>query len=150
VAAYDSMEIKAQPGADELFKELKEKGIYVVLNTGYDLRTAKLILKKVGWEEGSQIDAIVTASDVVNSRPQPDMIEFAKEEFEMNSTDQIIKIGDSIIDLEEGLNAKCFLNIGITTGAHSREQLLTAKPNYIIDNLLEILPLIERVNLNRS
>jgi len=147
-SAYQVLEIIAQPGAEELFRELKKKGIYIVLNTGYDLRTAKLILRKVGWEEGNQIDAIVTASDVVNSRPQPDMIEFAKEEFEMNSTDQIVKIGDSIIDIEEGLNAKCFLNIGITTGAHSREQLLTAKPDYVIDNLLEILPLIERVNLN--
>lgn len=140
--AYETMDVKAQPGAEELFRELKKKGIYVVLNTGYDLKTAKLILEKVRWERGNQIDALITASDVVNSRPQPDMIEFAKEEFEMNGTNQIVKVGDSIIDIEEGLNAKCYLTIGITTGAHSREQLLTAKPDYIIDSLLEILPLI--------
>src|SRR5205814_289055 len=123
--AYRNLDIKAQPGAEELFKKLRRKGIYVVLNTGYDSTTAQSILEKVGWQEGKQIDAVVTASDVVNSRPEPDMIEFAKAEFGMNDHDQIVKVGDSIVDIEEGLNAKCDLTIGITTGAHSKEQLLT-------------------------
>jgi phosphonatase-like hydrolase len=143
--AYRNLGIKAQPGAEELFKKLRKKGIYVVLNTGYDLRIAKSILEKVGWEKGKHIDAMVTASDVVNSRPEPDMIEFAKAEFGMNDHDQIVKVGDSIIDIQEGLNAKCDLTIGITTGAHSKEQLLTAKPDYIIDHLLGVLPLIENL-----
>jgi phosphonatase-like hydrolase len=138
--AYRNLDIKAQPEAEKIFKELKQKGIYVVLNTGYDLTTAQSILKKVGWKEAHQIDAMITASDVLNNRPQPDMIELAKKKFGLNESDQIVKIGDSIIDIEEGKNAKCYLTIGITTGAHSKEQLLTAKPNYIIDNLLEILP----------
>jgi len=89
---------------------------------------------------------MVTASDVPNNRPAPDMIEFAKKKFELSGSDQIVKIGDSTIDVEEGLNAKCYLTLAITTGAHSREQLLTATPDYIIDNLLDILPLIENAN----
>jgi len=140
--AYSNLDIKAQPGAERLFKELKQKGIHVVLNTGYDSATAQSILKKVGWKEGQQIDALITASDVTNNRPQPDMIELAKKKLGLNDTDQIAKVGDSIIDIEEGKNAKCGLTIGITTGAHSKEQLLTASPDYIIDDLLEILPLI--------
>lgn len=140
--AYRDFDIKTQPGAEEVFKELKERGIYVVLNTGYDSTTAQSILKKVGWKVGKQIDAMITASDVINNRPQPDMIELAKKKLGLNDADQIAKVGDSIIDIEEGKNAKCHLTIGITTGAHSKEQLLTAKPNYIIDNLLEFLRLI--------
>jgi len=142
--AYDAMDIKAQPGAEDLFKELRNKGVYIVLNTGYDSKTAASILKKVGWGEGNQIDAMITASDVVNKRPAPDMIELAKRKFGLNGSAQIVKVGDSTIDIEEGQNAKCYLSIGITTGAHTREQLLGAKPDLIIDNLLEILPLLHK------
>ena|SRR5258708_39554902 len=39
--AYNTIEIKTQPGAEELFYELKKKGICVVLNTGYDSKTAE-------------------------------------------------------------------------------------------------------------
>jgi len=145
VTAYDTMEIKAQPGAEELFRVLRKKGIYVVLNTGYDLKTAQSVLKKVNWEESKQIDAMITANDVVNKRPAPDMIELAKKKFSLSGSDQTIKVGDSIIDIEEGKNAKCIFTFGITTGAHSKKKLLTAKPDYIIDGLLEILSLIERV-----
>ncbi|HEV8511722.1 MAG TPA: phosphonatase-like hydrolase [Cyclobacteriaceae bacterium] len=141
--AYRALDIKAQPGAEQLFKELKQKGIYVVLNTGYDSTTAHSILEKVGWKEGKQIDAVITASDVINNRPQPDMIELAKKKLGLSDSDQIAKVGDSIIDIEEGKNAKCALTIGITTGAHSRDQLLTAKPNAIIGSLSEVMPLLK-------
>ena len=141
---YATMEIKAQPGAEELFNELSKRGIYAVLNTGYDLKTAQSILLKVNWEEGKQIDAMITASHVVNNRPAPDMIDCARKKFGLSMSDQVVKVGDSAIDIEEGKNAKCVLNIGITTGAHSREQLLAAKPDYVVDSLLEILPLIEK------
>ena len=140
--AYDMINIKAQPGAEDLFRELRDKGIYVVLNTGYDTKVAASILKKVGWKEGKQFDAMITASDVVNRRPAADMIELAKKRFGLDGSAQIVKVGDSTIDIEEGQNAKCYLSIGITTGAHTREQLLGAKPDLIIDNLLEILPLL--------
>jgi len=141
---YDTMEIRPQPGAEELFKELNRRGIYVVLNTGYDLNTAQSILRKVGWEEGRQIDAVVTASDVVNNRPAPDMIDHAKKKLGLGPSDEVVKVGDSAIDIEEGKTANCRLSIGITTGAHSSDQLRAAKPDYIVDSLMEILPLIEK------
>jgi phosphonatase-like hydrolase len=140
--AYRSLEIKAQPGAEIVFKELRKEGIYVVLNTGYDSTTAKSIIEKLGWQEGNQIDAMITASDVANNRPQPDMIELAKKKFDLNENDKIIKVGDSTIDIEEGINANCYMSVGITTGAQSREQLLSAKPDRVINHLQEILDLI--------
>ncbi|RYY37415.1 MAG: HAD family hydrolase, partial [Sphingobacteriaceae bacterium] len=59
-------------------------------------------------------------------------------------TSEVIKVGDSIIDIEEGQNAGCALSIGITTGAHTPAQLQSANPDYIIDNLMELLPIIDR------
>jgi phosphoglycolate phosphatase-like HAD superfamily hydrolase len=54
----------------------------------------------------------------------------------------VIKVGDSIIDIEEGKNAGCKLSIGITTGAHTYVQLASANPNGIIHHLSQLLPLI--------
>lgn len=141
--AYNTIEIKSQPGAEELFKELKRRGIYVVLNTGYDSKTAHSIISKVGWEEGNHFDCMVTAGDVINNRPNPDMIEFAMEKVGLIDSKQIVKVGDSIIDIVEGKNAGCYLTVGITTGAQTKEQLLKGNPDYVIDSLLEILPLID-------
>ena len=64
------------------------------------------------------------------------------EKFDINEAANVIKVGDSTIDIEEGKNAGCKLSIGITTGAHTREQLEMVRPDYIIDDLLELLPLL--------
>lgn len=67
------------------------------------------------------------------------MINLAKEKFSLNDDDYIAKVGDSIIDIEEGKNAGCTLNIGILTGAHTRQQLETANPDMIVASLFDLL-----------
>jgi phosphonatase-like hydrolase len=140
--AYDSFELKPQPGAEELFEILRNKNILVVLNTGYNKATAASILEKLKWAEGAQIDALITASDVSSNRPDPDMILLAMKRFNITDAAEVAKVGDSIIDIEEGRNAGCRLSIGITTGAHTYDQLVSAKPDYIINHLTELLPII--------
>ena len=140
--AYDTQDIFPQNNAKELFRALKEKGILVVLNTGYSEKTAKQLLTKLSWKKGVEFDGLVTATDVQHNRPYPDMIQLAMKQFDIDDAREVAKVGDSVIDIEEGANAGCSLNIGITTGAHTREQLQSANPNHIIDDLLELLPLI--------
>lgn len=77
------------------------------------------------------------------------MILLAMQRFDIADARQVIKVGNSIIDIEEGRNAGCALNIGITTGAHTAGQLLSANPDYIIDDLLELLPLLDKA-ISRS
>jgi phosphonatase-like hydrolase len=140
--AYERFELKPQPGAEQTFKILRSQNILVILNTGYNEKTAVSILEKLRWETGNQIDGLITASDVINNRPNPDMILLAMEKFGIEDAGEVIKVGDSIIDIEEGKNAGCKLSIGITTGAHTYEQLATAHPDHIINNLTELLRLI--------
>jgi phosphonatase-like hydrolase len=141
--AYATMEILPQDNAAELFSELKKRGIIVVLNTGYNTQTANSLITKLGWAIGDQIDGLVTASDVTNNRPKPDMIVLAMERFHITNPQEVIKVGDSTIDIEEGRNAGCKYNIGITTGAHTKDQLLSVNPDYILDNLMELLPILD-------
>ncbi|RYY33932.1 MAG: HAD family hydrolase, partial [Sphingobacteriaceae bacterium] len=140
--AYETAELLPQPNATELFSALKERNIFRVLNTGYSREVAQLIIDKLEWKQGMEFDELVTATDVTGGRPEPDMIVFAADKFGI-TTSEVIKVGDSIIDIEEGQNAGCALSIGITTGAHTPEQLQTANPDYIIDNLMELLPIID-------
>jgi phosphonatase-like hydrolase len=142
-AAYATADILPQNNVLALFTALKQRNIYAVLNTGYDRATAQSIIEKLGWQEGVDFDGLVTATDVSKNRPNPDMIYFAMNRFGISNGSEVVKVGDSIIDIEEGQNAGCSLNIGITTGAHTAEQLLSAKPDAVIDDLIDLLPLID-------
>jgi len=132
------------PGAEQVFAALKQSGIKVVLNTGYNRATAENLLGKLGWAEEQQIDLLVTASDVLHNRPMPDMIFYAKDKLHIEDAKHMVKIGDSCIDIEEGKNAGCLLNIGITTGAQTEIQLMEAKPDYIVHSLTEMLEILSK------
>lgn len=142
--AYTDFDVMPMPGATQVFAALKTLGVKVVLNTGYNRATAENLLKKLGWAEGQQIDLLVTASDVLHSRPMPDMIVYAKNKLHIADTKQMVKIGDSCIDIEEGKNAGCLLNIGITTGAQTETQLMEAKPDHIVDSLTAMLDILTK------
>jgi phosphonatase-like hydrolase len=141
--AYDTQDILPQVNAEELFGQLRKREILVVLNTGYNEKTAKTLIGKLDWEKGEEFDDLITATDVARSRPHPDMILLAMKHFGITDAKSVVKVGDSMIDIEEGINAGCGMNIGITTGAHTRQQLQSAGPDHIIDNLLELLPLVD-------
>jgi phosphonatase-like hydrolase len=140
-SAYQYLSPAPMPGCTMVFKELRAKGIKIVLNTGYNSMVAADLLDKLGWVSGQQFDLLVTASDVQRGRPHPDMILYAMRHFGITDPKQVAKIGDSIVDIEEGLNAGCGISAGITTGAQTREQLFLANPTYVFDHLDEILPL---------
>ena len=144
--AYETAEILPQPGSIELFEKLRKEGIILVLNTGYDRATAEAILSRLGWEAGTEFDTLVTASEVGQNRPEPDMILWAMRHHGLTDGKSVVKVGDSSIDIEEGKNAGCGLSIGITTGAHTQKQLEKAKPDAVIDNLMEIYAMVTKQN----
>jgi phosphonatase-like hydrolase len=140
--AYLVMEIETFPNIPQLLQVLKAKDIKVVLNTGYDRATALHLIGKLNWRIGTEIDGLVTASDVENGRPAPDMILKAMEEMGITDAKAVLKAGDSAIDIEEGKNAGCGITIGVTTGAQTEAQLAAVNPDYILDDLAEILEFV--------
>ncbi|MDF0714546.1 phosphonatase-like hydrolase [Muricauda sp. 334s03] len=136
--AYANLDVTTYDGVEELFKLLKSKDVKVVLNTGYDHKTAQSLLNKLGWVPGEQIDALITADDVVKGRPSSEMIDKAMAMFGITASEKVLKAGDSVIDIEEGKNANCGLTVGVLTGAQTREQLETAEPSMILDSLSDL------------
>ena len=140
--SYKNLEIKAFDDVENVFGQLKSKGIKIALNTGYDYKTASFLLKKLNWQLGTDYDTLITADDVKNSRPAPDMILKAMELFKIIDPNEVVKVGDSIVDIEEGKAANCGITIGVTTGAQTKEQLFSASPTYVFSNLISLLGII--------
>lgn len=137
--SYRNNEITGQANAEDLFEMLKAKDIKVALNTGYSRNIANILLEKLQWIEKEYIDFSVTFDEVENGRPAPDMIFKIMKNLGIEDAKTVVKIGDAIIDIEEGKNAGCEKVFGITTGAHTRKQLNTATPTAVLDNLLELV-----------
>ena len=140
--AYANLIVVPTNNTERLFNELRTKDIKVVLNTGYNTVTAISLLNKLNWVKGVQYDLLVTSSDVSNNRPMPDMILYAMDKLDITDASTVIKVGDSTIDIEEGRNAGCKYNIGVTTGAHTKAQLESAKPDYIFDNIYDLVSVL--------
>lgn len=140
--AYTANTLAPFDGMLALFDKLKASGRTVVLNTGYDAKNANKILTILGWSVGNEIDALITADDVENGRPAPDMINLAMNKLDIEDSQQVLKAGDSGIDIEEGKNANCGLCIGVLTGAQTKEQLETSLPDIVLERLTDLAQLI--------
>lgn len=138
-SAYAHLDVTPCSNAETVFALLKKQEIKVVLNTGYNRATATDLLRKLNWTIGEDIDLLVTASDVSNNRPAPDMIDYAIRHFNIENPASVVKVGDSAIDIEEGKNAGCGKTFGVTTGAQTKEQIAVANPTAVLDDLLELM-----------
>ena len=136
--AYLTLAVKSFPGVDNFLIDLRKNGIKVVLNTGYNRKVASLLLDKLGWKQGQNYDALITADDVDKGRPDPDMIHKAMTLFSIEDSSLVLKAGDSVIDIKEGKNAGCSITVGVLSGAQTNEQLASAKPTYILNNVSEL------------
>ncbi|MDO6516022.1 phosphonatase-like hydrolase [Zobellia uliginosa] len=136
--AYRELKVASFEGVEDMLAELKSRKIKIALNTGYNRAIAELLLQKMDWIKGQQYDALVTADDVSEGRPHPAMISKAMELLEVSDAGKVLKAGDSIIDIEEGKNARCGVTIGVTTGAHTAAQLQSAEPTYVLSSLVEL------------
>jgi phosphonatase-like hydrolase len=136
--AYNEAQISTFDGMQDFFDTLRKHDIKIVLNTGYDSKTANKLLEKLNWKVGNQIDALITSDDVINGRPNPDMIQMAMAKFGITDPAQVLKAGDSEIDIMEGKNSGCAITVGVLSGAQNREQLQVANPDYILNNVMEI------------
>src|SRR5260370_31952716 len=60
---YSSEGVRAIPGATAVFGLLRERGVRIALNTGFDRETTEVLLGPLGWADGV-VDAVVGGGDV--------------------------------------------------------------------------------------
>lgn len=130
--------VKPMPGAEDIFLLLKEKGIRIALNTGFSKRIADTIVHRFQWKEKGLVDDYIGSNEVAMGRPYTYMISELMKRAGVEDATEVIKIGDTPVDIEEGQNAGCRLVIAMTTGATTREVLEAGNPSHILNQLSDI------------
>jgi phosphonatase-like hydrolase len=130
--------VREVPGAGATFALLRRAGVKVALNTGFSREIVRVILDRLGWATGPVIDASVASDEVPRGRPHPDMILALMKQLGVADARRVAKVGDTVVDLDEGTSAGCGLVIGVTGGAGTREQLQSRPHHHIVESLAEL------------
>lgn len=100
------------PGVVEAVKQLQSQGIKIGSTTGYPRVVAEPVLASAA-EQGYQPDEAVCADDVSAARPAPWMMYRNMEQLGVYPPHYVVKVGDTVPDIGEGLNAGAW-SVGVT------------------------------------
>jgi phosphonoacetaldehyde hydrolase len=153
-------------GVIETIGKLRERGIKIGSCTGYTRAMMDIVIYEAS-KHGYTADAVVTFDDVGAGRPTPFMAFENCRRLNLYPMPAVVKIGDTVVDIEEGLNANMW-TIGIAkTGNEvgmSAEEIATSEPtlvqtkldnayrklyqagaHYVVDSLSDILPVLDEI-----
>ncbi len=140
-------------GCLETFAYLRERGIAIALTTGFYRIVTDIILDKLGWLAGlndqrlgtadSLIQVSIASDEVERGRPYPQMIERAMNLLDVSNPRAVVNIGDTPSDLLSGRAAGVALNLGVTNGTHTLDQLDAYPHDYMLASLAELPALID-------
>jgi len=92
------------PGLLEVVQELRDRDMKIGTTTGY-LRQMMEVLAPKAKENGYEPDCIVCPDEVPAGRPYPWMCYENAIQLGVYPMQAIVKVGDTLVDIEEGLNA---------------------------------------------
>ena len=133
---FDNDQVEVMPYTFETFDKIKNNGDLVCLNTSYPRDIATRLIYKLNLNDG--IDDYVCSDDVPRGRPYPYMINYLADKYNIENCFDVIKVGDTVIDIVEGKSAGTGEQIAVLTGADNREKLEKAQPTRIIETLKDL------------
>ena len=128
-------------GATELFRRLKSKNIHVGVGSGFPTEIVQAIISRLGWLDKGLLDYVGSAEQIGVGRPNPKMIHDAMQKLDITDGGKVIKIGDTVVDVQEGKNAGAW-TVAVLTGSQTEAQLIAAEPDCILSSIRELRPLI--------
>lgn len=158
-----------KPYVVEVINTLRAQGIKIGSTTGYTDEMMAIVVPKAK-ENGYEPDCWFSPNAVNNmGRPYPYMIYENMKQLKVTSVHNVIKVGDTVSDIKEGLAAG-ILSVGIIEGSScmglSEEEYTSlsevekraqcekvrkiyeaAGADYIINNMSELPALIERLSM---
>lgn len=124
-------------GIDDLFTELKNMNINVCLNSNFEREIIEHVIFKTKLEW--LVDDYVGKDDVIRGKPWPYMISMLMYRKGIENPKEVIKIGDTVMDIYEGKNAGTSEQIGVLSGMDDYYSLREAKATRIIDSLDKLI-----------
>lgn len=104
------------PGVLEVVENLRSRDIKIGSTTGYTMKMMDVV-RPEATAKGYIVDNLVTPDNLPEGRPAPYMIYRNMIELGIPSVNQVVKIGDTIADIKEGVNAHVH-SIGIVVGSN--------------------------------
>ena len=155
------------PGVLESVGQLKSRDIKIGSCTGYPASVMAILVPEAA-RQGYTPEVVVSSSDVPASRPYPWMCYLAAIKLGVYPMKTMVKIGDTVADIQEGLNAGMW-TIGIVrTGNYvglteaglasldtdvrnralekARKCLWAAGAHYVVDSIADIVPVVDAIN----
>jgi phosphonoacetaldehyde hydrolase len=155
-------------GVSTTIQRLRDRGLKIGSTTGYTQSLLDILLPHAA-SQGYAPDCAVCPDDVGAGRPHPWMIYENAIRMKVYPLEAVVKIGDTISDIEEGLNAGTWAvgvaqtgnMIGLTEekwqslsagerSAHLREahrKFMAAGAHYVINTLADIAPVLDEIEL---
>lgn len=151
---------------------LRKNGVKIGSTTGYTRAMMDVVIPAAA-AKGYVTDNCVTPDGLPSGRPQPFMIYRNMIELAVPHVQNVLKYGDTIADIKEGVNAGVW-TVGVVTGSNEmgltleetsradgqwlekrkseiRKNMLLAGAHYVVDSIEEITGIIEIIEnkLNR-
>lgn len=154
------------PGAVDALHRLRARGIRIGSTTGYTRPTMQVV-QSAAAQAGIVVDALYTPSEVPAGRPLPWMIYRNCIDLGAYPPSSVMKIGDTLQDVYEGLNAGVW-TIGVVVGSsqlglseteynalaattqrqrvvEAREAFIQAGAHYVMDSLNDLDTVLEEI-----
>ena len=126
------------PGVLETLEELKQRDIKMGIVTSKLRNGALKGVKLAGFEK--YIQTLVALEDTEKHKPNPEPILKALSALDEKPNNSIM-VGDSPFDWRCARNANC-TSVAVTWSVHPMELIQAEKPNFIIDNINQLLEII--------
>lgn len=128
-------ELKIYSGCIEVLTELQQKKINIGIATGKEGGRARALLQDLNLFD--YFDLVIGGDEVRECKPHPDII-LKHLEFFAAVPNEVLFIGDSVLDMQAGKSAKVF--VGAALWGFGRESdILAESPDYVFEKPLDIL-----------
>mgnify|MGYP002657484176 FL=1 len=158
------------PGVIPTLEKLRAEGLKIGSTTGYTREMMNVVLP-AAQAKGYRVDYCATPNLLPAGRPAPYMIFENLIKLGVDSLDAVVKVGDTIADIKEGVNAKV-CSVGVVLGSNEmalteaetkampaaeleariaevKERMFSAGASYVILSMEDLTALIERMNADR-
>ena len=126
--------------ASKLFDYLKERYVKIGLGSGLPKEFLVEIINQVGWDM-KKFGYIGSSDELGAGRPDPVMIRDSMNKLNIHDKSRVLKIGDSVADIQEGKNAGV-MTAAVLTGTQKKEELERSNPDYIFSDINELRKII--------
>jgi len=146
------------PGTVETVNRLRARGMKIGTTTGYTRPMLDIVLRNA-MEQGYTPDATVCPEEAGGGRPRPWMFYRNAILLQVDALEACVKIGDTVSDVQEGLNAGAWTIAVVETGNEvgltemelralggeerqallqkARERLARAGAHYVVDSIAD-------------